>query len=256
MSERGFIAVDRGVWDHELFVNDVFSWREAWLWLISEAAWKPKSIKTDSGKLQLERGQLVTSSRLLAARWNWSKSSAHRFLSRLQTEKMVEMGVGHKAGQQLGQGLTVITICKYNEYNKSSDQFGTQTGTQSGTESNKSLNNQNKRKKDSAPRARPAPDQKSLLLPIDGGRKKSTPHTLPRDYELTQARRDIAIGCGLDPKVTFQKFTEHFWMTGRRLVEWDTRWGQWCSEQRTRVGGPVAASLGRAADPKYGNDYW
>jgi hypothetical protein len=43
MSERGFIAVARGVLDHPVVgARRPFSDFEAWLWLLFEAAWKPQ----------------------------------------------------------------------------------------------------------------------------------------------------------------------------------------------------------------------
>jgi hypothetical protein len=38
---RGAFWVSRGVFDHPLFRGEPFTQREAWLWLIAEAAWKP-----------------------------------------------------------------------------------------------------------------------------------------------------------------------------------------------------------------------
>ncbi len=38
MSERGVFAVDRGIWDHPMFACEPFTEREAWQWLIAEAA--------------------------------------------------------------------------------------------------------------------------------------------------------------------------------------------------------------------------
>jgi hypothetical protein len=44
MSERGVFAVDRGVFDHPKFSDDKpLTKLEAWLWLLSVAAWKPIS---------------------------------------------------------------------------------------------------------------------------------------------------------------------------------------------------------------------
>ena len=85
MSERGVFAVDRGVWDHPLF-NDgqSLSRREAWLWLISEAAWKPHKRTIGSLTVTLERGQLAVSIRYLAEQWGWSKGSVERFISQLR----------------------------------------------------------------------------------------------------------------------------------------------------------------------------
>ena len=38
MSERGVFALDRGIFDHLAFADEAFTEREAWAWLIAEAA--------------------------------------------------------------------------------------------------------------------------------------------------------------------------------------------------------------------------
>ncbi|MBD9540127.1 hypothetical protein IB276_11750 [Ensifer sp. ENS04] len=109
MSERGFIAVDRGIFDHPLFEEKrEFSRREAWLWLISEAEWKDREKYVGSAKISVRRGQLAHSIRFIADAFGWHKSKVERFLERLKTEAMIET--------QTETGLTVITICNYGLY--------------------------------------------------------------------------------------------------------------------------------------------
>ena len=45
MNGRGFFQVDRGVWSHPVFAPEAFTEREAWLWLIARAAWKPNGVR-------------------------------------------------------------------------------------------------------------------------------------------------------------------------------------------------------------------
>ena len=111
MSERGVFAVDRGVFDHPLFnENRQFSRMEAWVWLLSEAAWKPTKRQVSGKIITIDRGQLSHSVRFMADAWGWSKSAVDRFLTRLKTETMI--------GTDSGTGVLVVTICKYNEYQK------------------------------------------------------------------------------------------------------------------------------------------
>lgn len=111
MSERGVFAVDRGIWEHPMFRSrEPFSRREAWIWMISAATWKAKTVFVDSKRVQLARGQLAHSIRFMAEQWSWPKSNVSRFLKALQTDTMI--------GTESGSGLTVITICKYDEYQR------------------------------------------------------------------------------------------------------------------------------------------
>lgn len=38
---KGTVNVSRCLWDDEVFRNEPFTEREAWIWMIAEAAWKP-----------------------------------------------------------------------------------------------------------------------------------------------------------------------------------------------------------------------
>lgn len=111
MSELGVFAVDRGVFDHPLFATgEPFSRREAWLWLVAEAAWKPRQVNRNGVIIDLQRGQLAHSIRFMAEAWGWSKSAVDRFLARLKTGTMI--------GTEAGTGAIVITICKYDAYQR------------------------------------------------------------------------------------------------------------------------------------------
>lgn len=115
MSERGVFAVDRGVFDHpKLCDGKPFTKLEAWLWLLSSAAWKPISRRISGRNIELKRGQLVASSRFLADRWRWKEPRVRRFLTLLKTD------AGHDAqiDTQTDSGVTIITIRKYDRYQR------------------------------------------------------------------------------------------------------------------------------------------
>lgn len=106
----GVFAVDRGVFDHPVFADEPFSEREAWLYLVSEAAWKPHRRRLGKFICDLQRGQLAASIRFLADRWRWDRSRVHRFLLRLKREKMIETADE--------TGISVISICNYGTYQR------------------------------------------------------------------------------------------------------------------------------------------
>jgi hypothetical protein len=125
MSERGVYAVDRGVWDHECFADEPFTEREAWMWLCGAASWKPQRRRIGAIDVVLERGQLAASLRFLGERFQWGKNKVARFFDRLEKRDMIRTAIG--------TGLTVITICNYDQYQKVSLPSGTASGTESGT---------------------------------------------------------------------------------------------------------------------------
>ena len=111
MSERGVFAIDRGAWEHDFLADDQpFSRREAWFWLVSEAAWKPHRRRIMGRPIDLARGQYVGSMRFIASKWRWSEPRVRRFLSGLVSEGMVDA--------KTDAGVTVLTICNYDKYQR------------------------------------------------------------------------------------------------------------------------------------------
>jgi hypothetical protein len=135
MSERGFIALARGILDHPIVgVRKPYSDLEAWLWMLLEAAWKPKRIRVDGGRTRmvvtLERGQLSHSRSYIAEAGGWTEKSVRCFLSRLECDQQIKRG--HFGGQQKAKGQTLITICNYELYQGQSESRGRQKGQTEG----------------------------------------------------------------------------------------------------------------------------
>jgi hypothetical protein len=105
---HGVFAVHRSVFDHPIFPPEKFSEREAWLWLIGAAAWKPSRVRAGRALVDLERGQLAFATRFLANRWRWTEARVRRFLKKLQGDAMIAISATHE--------MTHITICNYDKY--------------------------------------------------------------------------------------------------------------------------------------------
>lgn len=133
----GVFAVSRDIFDHEFFADEPYSEREAWLWLIGNAAWKSCRVRRGKVVADLSRGQVAATVRALADQWGWSKSRVDRFIDRLAEAGMIiaDGGTGRSGG-------TVITICNYDTYQfggaecgdagQSRDKYGTKSGTIAG----------------------------------------------------------------------------------------------------------------------------
>lgn len=131
----GVFAVSRNIFEHEFFANEPFTEREAWIWLIREAAWKDRRARVGKTLVSLKRGQCSFSMRFLADAWSWSKSRVHRFLARLESEAMI--------GTETGQGVCVVTICNYDEYQRVSLPKSSEDGTAAGQQRDSSGTNEN-----------------------------------------------------------------------------------------------------------------
>ena len=122
MSKAGVIAISRKLFDQDdaFFGGEPFTRREAWQWLIAMAAWKPQRVRVSTGRgntfIEIKRGQLSFSRSFMRSAWGWSSEKAVRtFLDRLETDGRID----RQSGQKEGQHQSIITICKYDEY-----QFG------------------------------------------------------------------------------------------------------------------------------------
>ncbi|HLZ78829.1 MAG TPA: hypothetical protein VKQ09_05770 [Sphingomonas sp.] len=104
----GFYLMHRGWQDNAVFRNEEFSRRDAFVWLIEEAAFRPTKIHAGTGEIMLERGQLSHSLRFMAKAWKWDEAKVRRFLSSLVKSQIID------ASTDAGQ--TVITIRNYEVY--------------------------------------------------------------------------------------------------------------------------------------------
>ncbi|MEH2476227.1 hypothetical protein V1284_007671 [Nitrobacteraceae bacterium AZCC 2299] len=132
MRKNGVIAISRKLFDPEdpFFGGEPFSRREAWQWLIAEAAWKPRKVNVGNGRgvsvVMLERGQLAHSKAFMQRAWGWSSEKTVRsFLDRLE----IDGRILRRSGQPKGQPSSVVTICKYDEYQFGSDAEGQPKGS-------------------------------------------------------------------------------------------------------------------------------
>lgn len=137
MSERGVFAVAREIFDDPDFADEPFTEREAFMWLVSEASWKPRTRRVGNHVVELKRGQLAASIRHLARTWQWGVATVERFLAKWREKGSI--------GTDIGTGITVITICKFNKYQRVSLPSGTENGTaaehqRNNTEDIKTLN--------------------------------------------------------------------------------------------------------------------
>jgi hypothetical protein len=129
MTGRGFIAVARGILDHPVVgAGKSYSDFEAWIWLLTEAVWKPRRIRVTNGRavgtVELKRGQLSHSRSYMAKAWGWSEKRVRTFLYRLETDRQIVRQTDHLQ--------TVISICNYDLYQSPEKGRGQQTGPQSG----------------------------------------------------------------------------------------------------------------------------
>jgi hypothetical protein len=123
---RWYIMIQRCLLKDPLLRDDAYF--RAWLWLVSEAAWKSRRVTVTNGRtseiVELERGQLSHSRSYMAKTWGWSEKRVRTFLNRLEKVGMIDI--------QADRLQTVITICNYDIYQRALGDEGRQTGPQTG----------------------------------------------------------------------------------------------------------------------------
>jgi hypothetical protein len=146
--KKHFFTLNRNIFEHELFFNETYSKREAWIYLICSARWKSVPlIKIWGGKeVEIKRGQTFKSENTLMKEWRWSKNKVRRFLKTLEKNKMIS--------QETITQKKIITIVNYDkfqldykgdEYNKSNNK-GNNDEYEKGNRKNK-VNKENKENK-------------------------------------------------------------------------------------------------------------
>ena len=211
----------------------------AWIWLICKACWKPTKFDVHGSTITLERGQLCASIRQIADDLKWSKSAVERFLTRLETETMIE--------RKAGQGRSIITICNYGKYQDvqsgKRDSSGTATETAAGQQRDiKEPSNQVTNK----------PEPK-------GSRRASA---LPSDWEpkLTERSQGIVSGWPRGMlEVEIEKFRDHASDKGRTSKDWQAAFRKWIDNAeawRPKNDKPTTRQIGErlAASYEGGND--
>jgi DNA-binding MarR family transcriptional regulator len=278
MSERGVFAMDRGWFNHPVFADEPFTEREAWAWLISEAAWKPRKKRADGKIISLDRGQLCHSVRFMAEAWGWSKSRIERFLKRLENRDMIERDHGTRT--------PIITLCNYSKFQRVAlperdnyrDNYRDKSGTTAGQQRDKleyieDIKDIEEEEVERAsaptipgrsqnfevdvlkviaeiqPSASPAPD-----VPLPSRKERPPPGPkatrLPPDFPLTDAMIAFARREGLpDDRIRreFDKFHDHWLSAGgpsSRKADWSAALRNWFRSAVNGFGQPRGYASG------------
>jgi len=106
MAGGGYVKIFRSVYDCPAFRDAIEA--SCFVWMISRAAWRPVSVRYRGLRLELDRGELAISTRDLAATFGWSEVKSRRFLSRLQSDAMIDA--------RTDAGVTIIRLSNYDAF--------------------------------------------------------------------------------------------------------------------------------------------
>lgn len=114
MSTGGYIKLHRKSLTSEVFADPAL-WR-VWTWCLLRANHKPQRFR---GQV-IPRGSFVTAMRTAAEELGMPRSTIHDVLGRLNKNNMIRT--------ETGRGYTVVSVCKYNTYQKRDDAPRTEAG--------------------------------------------------------------------------------------------------------------------------------
>lgn len=105
----GWIKLYRSIWETPIWESkEPFDRRSAWIDLMLMANHEDKDMVLPTGVIKVHVGQLFTSVRHLAKRWNWSEGRVRRYLNTLVVLEMIYVD-----GTPNGSLLTLINYGKY-----------------------------------------------------------------------------------------------------------------------------------------------
>lgn len=122
---KGWILLHRQIEDHFLYNSEPFDRTHAWIDLILKARHSDESFIYKGKVIHLKKGQLITSPKKLADRWQWSRNKVYRFLRTLSDTGMVT-----RCGTPDG---TLVTIVNYDKFQSQRTRNGTPNETPDGT---------------------------------------------------------------------------------------------------------------------------
>ena len=108
---NGWIKIHKSIMNHWLWEDPFFV--KAWLDLLMSVNYEDKRILFDKKLMTVKKGQLVTSIRKLATRWDCSKEKAAKTLKLFETDEMITIDSDNRR--------TLLTIVNYEVYQNTRD---------------------------------------------------------------------------------------------------------------------------------------
>lgn len=233
MSERGVFAIDRGIWDDVDFADETYSEREAFMWLVGQAAWRPTRVRIGSAAVDLARGQCAFSTRFLAAKWKWSEARIRRYLSRLKKCGIIDAHSDARA--------TTITLCKYDRFQRVSLPTDAQAVADA---------TQERRSGDAPPTQQRRKEEDRETKEVISSSLRSEPRVRERRKALTSVDPDwrlsgeliaAAENCGLSREqaiAEWPRFIDHALKNDAKHRDWVAAWRSWCRSPYRKAGPP------------------
>jgi len=124
---EGWIKLHRQIEGNEFYFDNKFDHTHAWIDLLLLANHKKATVFIRGIEIHLKPGELCYSQVSLAKRWKWNERTVNNFLKMLESRQMIHSRITYVT--------TIITICKWKDYQESTEQ-STEQNTEQSTEQN------------------------------------------------------------------------------------------------------------------------
>jgi hypothetical protein len=227
----GFIKINRQIWESTAFAHEVFSEREAWIWMISEASFADRRKRVGDLIVDLARGDLALSSRFAASSWGWTDSKVRRYLKRLEKLEMILA--------KTDAGVTVVSICNYSTY-QGSDQASDAPPTHHRRTTDANYKKGERRMKEGKE------EEAKASLPKQRASRLSPDWFLPKDW----GEWAVSEGCSVDLiRSEADKFRD-YWHSkagaSAAKLDWQATWRNWIRAAIERA--PTSKQNGKRYD--------
>lgn len=109
MAAIGWLKLNRGITENWLWPKGKkYTELEAWLWMLINANFSDSKVYDEGKLITVKRGQLLTSQLKMSKTFLWSREKVRNFSEILKTDGMIDVKPYTK--------FTIITICKYEDY--------------------------------------------------------------------------------------------------------------------------------------------
>lgn len=121
MTKRRWVRIDCDYYldEDEIFPEEPFTQREAYQWLIMNAAWKDTTHTIGNKEYPVLRGSQYRTIRKLCKEWQWGNTKVRNFLEKLERK--------HKIVTESNTGKTLITLCNYSKFQDRNPESNTET---------------------------------------------------------------------------------------------------------------------------------
>jgi len=227
-----WIRVQVSIFDHDLFDEEPFTEREAWLWMITRAAWSETRHRVGSKVHVVSVGSFFVTLREMQEIFKWKSDKKVRgFLSLLEAENMISI--------KTDAGKTQVSICNYSKYQdagRSEDAGGTQRGRTKDT--NNTIISSSLHSED-------------IKIEEKTTRKKAK--RLPEDWTISEGVKDWirSKGFGRDFVMRELEKFKNFWISksgaGATKLDWDATFRNWLLTAKERQPESKPMTVGQAA---------